>query len=115
MGAAPYDVQSISAHLAGYFAGKKDARAGLTKDEQVFHRFGDWMCKHKKFTRKYPWHRLVEMWQYRALDSFQCFFEYFNAYLTNFGKNKCGLEDLFETVAANPGTIMRRRKSVSTN
>jgi len=103
-------VQLLAAYLAGYFRGKKDARIKLTPDEKEFSRFEEWLRRHHRFTSRYPWYRLVEMWRYGGLNSFECFFADYDAYLTNFGKNPRGLEDLFESVSEKGCTTIRRRK-----
>jgi uncharacterized protein YneF (UPF0154 family) len=103
------EVQLLAAIIAGYFIGKKYAHVELTKDEKAFHRFGRWMSKRHGLKREYPWHRLVKMWPCRSLNSFQCFFENFDNYLTDFGKNEGALDDLFETLADSRGTAMRRK------
>ncbi len=64
-----YDVQSLAAYLAGYFAGKKHSGVGLNRDETEFHRFGKWLCKYHKLTHDFPWHRIVEMWSCAQLIS----------------------------------------------
>ena len=61
--------------------------------------------------RQYPWYRLVEMWP-RARNSFESFFVEYDAFLTNFGKRVGGLEDLFEMVSDEKGTIYRRREKL---
>lgn len=104
-------VQSLAAYLAGYFRGKRDARIALTSDEKEFFRFEEWLRRHHKFAKRYPWYRLVEMWP-RGINSFQSFFAEYDAYLTEFGKKPRGLEDLFEVVTRKGCTTMRRRKKL---
>lgn len=108
------DVQSLAAHLAGYFAGKKHSGMGLTREEEQFHRFSKWLSKRHKLPRRYPWYRLVEMWLCER-NSFQSFFVNYDAFLTNYGKTVGGLDDLFETVTNGRGTIVRRRKKLPKN
>lgn len=104
-------VQLIAAYLAGYFRGKKDARIALTREEKEFFHFEAWLGKHHKFTKRYPWYRLVEMWP-RGRNSFESFFAEYDAYLTDFGKKPRGLEDLFEFVTEKGCTTIRRRRKL---
>lgn len=105
-------VQLIAAYLAGYFRGKKDARITLTRDEKEFLRFEDWLSRDFKPLKQYPWYRVVEMWPYSGLNSFEWFLAYFDAYLTNYGKKPRGLDDLFEVVKEKVGTSFRRRRKL---
>ncbi len=105
-------VQSIAAYLAGYFRGKKDARIKPTRDEMEFLHFEEWLRRHHKLTKRYPWHRLIEMWPYGGLNSLECFFAYYDAYLTESGKKARGLDDLFELVYEKQCTTIRRRKKL---
>jgi hypothetical protein len=106
-------VQLIAAYLSGYFKGKSATGLKLSRDEKEFFRFEEWLRRHHRFKKPYPWFRLVEMWSYRGLNSFESFYAYYDAYLTDFGKKPRGLEDLFEVVKINPGTTtIRRRKKL---
>jgi hypothetical protein len=105
-------VQLIAAYLAGYFKGKSDAKVKLSRDEKEFFRFEEWMRLHNKFKRRYPWYRLIEMWPYVNLNSFECFFAYYDSFLTDFGKNPRGLDDLFEVISDKSSTTFRRRKKL---
>jgi hypothetical protein len=106
-------VQVIAAYLAGYFKGKADAGLKLTRDEKEFFGFEEWLCRHNRFKKPYPWFRLVEMWSYGGLNSFDSFYADYDAYLTDFGKRPRGLEDLLEVVQVNPGTTaIQRRKNL---
>jgi len=103
--------KTLAAYLAGYFAGKRDAGLTLSRDEKQFLKFEGWMCRTYKYKRNYPWHVLVELWP-RNSNSCASFFEEFDAYLTNFGKQPGGLQDLFEVVAQKGSTTIRRRRKL---
>lgn len=102
-------VQLVAAYLAGYFKGKRDVGLKLTHDEKEFFGFEEWMRLRHKFKKRYPWHRMVEMWPCGGLNSFEDFFAYYDVYLTDFGKNPHGLEDLFKVISDGRATRIRRR------
>lgn len=102
-------VQLIAAYLAGYFKGKRDVALKLTRDEKEFLRFEEWMRLHHKYKKHYRWGRMVEMWPWFGLNSFEDFFSSYDAYLTDFGKKPRGLEDLFEVISDGKTTKIRRR------
>lgn len=103
--------KSLAAYFAGYFAGKTDAGLTLSRDEKQFLRFEDWMCRTYEYKRKYPWYIVVELWP-RNTTSCASFFAEFDAYLTKFGKQPRGLEDLFEVVVQKGCTTVRRRRKL---
>lgn len=103
-------VKSLAATISGYFKGKLDAGLVLTRDEKRFLNFERWLQRHHDLPPKYSWHCIVDMWNYAALDSVNCFFAYFDAYLTNYGKKPKGLDDLFVAVKPGESTALRRRK-----
>jgi len=107
-----HSVHLLAAYLAGYFKGKDDRGLRPTRDERQFLRFEKWINRKNKFRTLYPWYRLVEMWPYAGLNSFECFFANYDAYLTEYGKKARGLDDLFEVITKNARTIVRRRKKV---
>jgi hypothetical protein len=103
--------KSLAAYLAGYFAGRLDGGLTLSRDERQFLRFEGWMCRTYKYKRRYPWYILVELWP-RSSNSCGSFFDEFDAYLTNFGRQPGGLEDMFEVVAQKGCTTIRRRRKL---
>jgi hypothetical protein len=103
-------VLSLAALLAGYFKSKNDLKLQLSRDEKVFMRFSGWLRSNEELPRSYPWYRHIEMWNYAGLDSFNCFFANFDAFLTDYGKKARGLDDLFIEERNKKGTIVRRRK-----
>jgi hypothetical protein len=105
-------VQTMAAYFSGYFLGKKDAGLKISRDEQRFLRFEDWLWRSQGFKRRYPWHRLIAMWPYGGMNSVENFFAYFDAYLTNYGKKPRGLEELFEIVKDDKTTTFKRRKKL---
>ncbi len=102
-------VHLIAAYLAGYFKGKTDAGLKLTRDEKEFFRFEEWLRRHHRFPQRFPWDRLVDMWRYGSLNSFESFFAHYDLYLTDHARKAHGLEDIFEVVTKNKCTTVRRR------
>ena len=102
---------ALDAYLSGYFAGKRDSRLSLSRDEKEFLRFENWLWRTYDFKRRYPWYRLVELWP-RNVNSAASFFDEFDAFLTDFGKRPRGLEDLFEVVTTEKGKVIRRRRKL---
>lgn len=109
---AGHSVHLLASYLAGYFKGKEDSCLKLTRDERQFFGFEKWLNRKYKFEKCYPWYRLVEMWPYAGLNSFECFFANYDAYLTEYGKKAHGLDDLFEAITENGRTTVRRRKKL---